>query len=178
MYPSLYFCTVCCYNYLRMLAIILLTATVGLPIGCLYLYHRFVLRTHYIFQKNDFFVPLSAAVLQFCASTIPYMFLDTRPANFLHHAIGGGVAVAIITLYFQSRVWPGQHWFVTGLFVFAVVNILGNANEVLELVAELITGFAYIADKLDTNIDIVANNVGAGVGFFVAIMFNRLRKIR
>jgi hypothetical protein len=161
-----------------MLAIILLTATVGLPIGCLYLYHRFVLRTQYEFQKNDFFVPLGAAVLQFCASTIPYLFLNTTPANFLHHAIGGGVAVSIIALYFQSRVWPGQHWFVKGLFVFAVVNILGNANEVLELVAELLTGFAYIANKLDTNIDIVANNVGAGVGFFLALALNRIRNTK
>lgn len=158
-----------------MLAIILLTATVGLPVGCLYLYYRFVLRTKYKFKKSDFFVPLSAAVLQFCASTIPYLFLDRLPANFLHHAIGGGVAVAIIALYFQSRVWPNQHWFVKGLFVFAVVNILGNANEVLELVAELLTGVVYISNKLDTNIDLVANNVGAAFGFIVVLTINRIR---
>ena len=159
-----------------MLAIVLLTATVGLPIVCLYLYHRLVLHTEYEFKKSDFFVPLSAALLQFCASTIPYLFLDRLPANFLHHAIGGGVAVAIIALYFQSRVWPNQHWFVRGLFVLAVVNILGNANEVLELVAELITGVVYIANKLDTNIDLVANNVGAGVGFLLIMILSRIRK--
>lgn len=161
-----------------MLAIILLTATVGLPIGCLYIYHRWVLRTKYVFKKNDFLVPFSAAVLQFLASTVPYWFLSRLPANFLHHSVGGGVAVAIIALYFQSRIWPGQHWFVRGLFVFAVVNILGNANEVLELAAELLTGVAYVANKLDTNIDIVANNVGAAVGFFLILGINRIRNTK
>jgi hypothetical protein len=159
-----------------MLAIILLTATAGLPIVCLYFYHRFVLNSPYKFKKSDIFVPLGAAALQFCASTIPYVFLDTLPANFLHHAIGGGVAVAIMTLYFQCRIWPRQHWIVSGLLVLAVVNILGNANEILELAAELATGVVYIANKFDTNIDLVANNVGAATGFMAVILFRNMWK--
>ena len=160
------------------LEIILFSATVGLPLGALYAYHRLVLKKQYQFKKTDLLVPLSAGVLQLLAANIPYLFLERLPANFLHHAIGGGVVVAIIALYFQSRVWPHQTWTIQACFVLAVVNILGNANEILELAAELATGTIYIANKFDTNIDLVANNLGAAVGFGIIMLLRQLKKAK
>lgn len=161
-----------------MLAIILLTATAGLPIAVIYLYEVYVLRRSYSFRQNDLLVPLGAAGLQFIASTTPYLFLERLPANFLHHAIGGGVAVAIMTLYVQRRLRPHLELWKQLLIVIAVANVLGNANEVLELVAELITGIAYITNKLDTNIDIVANNVGAVIGLVIITLLFSGKKAR
>jgi VanZ family protein len=51
-------------------------------------------------------------------------------------------------------------------------------NEIAELFAELLTGRVYISTKLDTNIDLVANNVGALLGFLVVLGVLQIYKRR
>ncbi len=150
-----------------MLGIILLIATAGLPIAVIFWYETTISKHGYRWQRDDLLVPGVAAVVQFVASTVPYHFLARLPANFLHHSVGGGVAVAIMTMYVMSRLWPGLVWWKQLLVLFSAVNILGNINEIAELVGELTTNHIYISTKIDTNIDLVANNVGALVGFLL-----------
>lgn len=159
-----------------MLSVILLSATIGLPPATIYLYKRFVLHKPYVYQKNDLLVPLLAAIIQFLASTVPYYFLGYVSANFLHHAIGGGVAVAVMTQYVVYRLWPQLAFWQKGFAVLAAANILGNANEILELAADLLTDTYVISSRLDTNIDLVANNLGALVGFILILAAQRFIK--
>ncbi|MFO0970796.1 MAG: hypothetical protein U0520_00380 [Candidatus Saccharimonadales bacterium] len=162
-----------------MLGIILLIATAGLPLVVIYWYQTCILKSGYSWRRNDLLVPLLAAGVQFAASTIPYYFLDRLPANFLHHAIGGGVVVAIMTAYVISRLWPRLILWPRFFLLFSVVNILGNVNEIAELIGELTTRHVYISTKLDTNIDLVANNVGAFVGFLcILLILNVMAKRR
>jgi len=161
-----------------MLGIVLLIATAGLPLVVIYWYQTYILKNGYSWRRNDLLVPLLAAGVQFAASTIPYYFLDRLPANFLHHAIGGGVAVAIMTAYVTRRLWPKLPLWQRFLLLFSAVNILGNVNEIAELFAELLTGRVYISTKLDTNIDLVANNVGAVLGFLVVLGVLQIYKRR
>lgn len=159
-----------------MLEIILLIATAGLPLAVIYWYQTCILKSGYSWRRNDLLVPLLAAGVQLAASTIPYYFLDRLPANFLHHAIGGGVAVAIMTAYVIGRLWPKLLLWQQFVFLFSTVNILGNVNEIAELIGELATHTVYISTKLDTNIDLVANNVGVLLGFLVILGVSRVYK--
>lgn len=148
-----------------MLALILLTATLGLPLAFLYGYYHIVLKKAYQPVASDIFILGLAGSLQLLFARAQYNFLNYIPANFLHHAVGGGVVVMLMCWVVQRRAWPHMSLPVQFGLLIAIVNILGNANEVLELVADLVTDHYYVVSRLDTSIDLLANNVGALVGF-------------
>lgn len=160
-----------------MLGLLLLTATAGLPLAVIYWYKTYVSKQGYAWYRNDILIPLIAAVVQFLASTVPYHFLSQTAGNFLHHAIGGGVAVAIMTMYVLHRLKPALPIWQQLLVLFSTVNILGNINEIVELLAEVTTNRIYIVSKFDTNIDLVANNSGVLIGFLVIFGLLKLARL-
>lgn len=160
-----------------MLAMILLIATIGLPLAFLYGYNHFYLQQNYKLQVFDVVALSVAGSLQLAFAHWQYSYLSYIPANFLHHAIGGGFVVAIMWWVVQRRLWPTMLWPIRLVLLVAIVNVLGNANEVLELLAELLTGKHYAVSRLDTMIDIVANNTGALVGFAGLTMLNKFVKV-
>ncbi len=92
--------------------------------------------------------------------------------NFLQHAIGGGVACGLITFYlyanFVTQLPILKDWRVKLIAVFAIVSMLGVANEIIELSLDLLNFSQYSRDRFDTWIDLLANTTGAYTAFYLS----------
>lgn len=108
---------------------------------------------------------------------LPKEVLENRQVNFLQHAIGGGVAVGFVAIYFirsLSSVQPLLKKFPFQiLFVYALVSMMGVANEVLEFLLDLAKVGIFSSDRYDTWFDLVANTSGAFLVFLIYKIFKR-----
>jgi hypothetical protein len=97
--------------------------------------------------------------------------------NFLQHSIGGGVAVGLICYYlyqnFKFRLPWLKDWRIKLIFLVGIISIFGVANEVVELILDLLNFSQYSRDRFDTWIDLVANTSGALVSFYASLKFNK-----
>lgn len=162
-----------------MYGLFLFSMTVLLPIVFLAIYHKLVLKKPYRPKATDIAWIVLAGLLQLANSWLPYWLIENRVvANFIHHAVGGGVVVVILWQVVKRRLWPNMPWKIQFLYLIAVVNVLGNGNEIAELVADTISTHAYSSSQFDTWYDIVANNLGMVVGFCLLVIFSKLRAKR
>jgi hypothetical protein len=96
--------------------------------------------------------------------------------NFLQHSIGGGVACGLITFYlyanFVKQLPILKDWRIRAIGVFAIVSMLGVANEIIELSLDLLKFGQYSRDRFDTWIDLVANTTGAYTGFYLSYVIS------
>lgn len=134
-----------------------------------------------------------AKILPYIAASLPaiytifyevYLQLYGKPSlnlevflNFLQHSIGGGVAVGLICYYlyqnFKTQIPWLSDWRIKLIFLIGIVSIFGVANEIVELILDLLNFSQYSRDRFDTWIDLVANTFGALVSFYAAL---RLRE--
>ncbi len=101
---------------------------------------------------------------------VPKEIIEFRQINFLQHAVGGGVAVGFISIYFiknfRERFPVFNNFFFQLIFVFALVSMLGVANELLEFLLDYLGIGIFSADRYDTWFDLLANTSGA-LGVFL-----------
>lgn len=100
--------------------------------------------------------------------------------NFLQHSIGGGVAVGLICFYlyqnFKKQLPWLKDWRIKLIFLLGIVSIFGVANEIIELILDLLNFSQYSRDRFDTWIDLVANTTGALMAFYLSNMAYRSNK--
>lgn len=100
--------------------------------------------------------------------------------NFLQHSIGGGVAVGLICFYlyenFKAQIPWLKDWRIKLIFLLGIVSIFGVANEIIELLMDLMNFSEYSRDRYDTWIDLVANTTGALAAFYLSGRIYRLKK--
>lgn len=103
---------------------------------------------------------------------VPKEMVHLREVNFIQHAVGGGVAVGFVFIYFVKSLkdkapllnkFPFQ---IIGLY--ALVCMLGVTNELLEFLLDYLGVGIFSADRYDTWFDLVANTTGA---FSVFILY-------
>lgn len=102
---------------------------------------------------------------------IPKEILEFRSTNFIQHAVGGGVAVGFVSIYFIKNFrekFPFlDNFLLQIIFVFSIVSMLGVLNELLEFLLDYLGIGIFSADRYDTWFDLLANTTGA-IGVFVA----------
>ena len=122
---------------------------------------------------------------------IPKELQDIRQVNFLQHAIGGGVAIGFISLYFISifkekiPLWqdsvkhsnPVFLFILEAVFVYALVCIFGVANEMLEFLLDHLGIGIFSADRYDTWYDLLANTSGAAMVFIVYKLYSFVKSV-
>lgn len=106
---------------------------------------------------------------------LPKEILGTRSVNFIQHAVGGGVAVGFVSIYFihsfrhildYLNKFPVQL-----IFVYALVSMFGVANEILEFTLDFFKIGIFSSDRYDTWFDMVANTMGAISIFLIYKIF-------
>lgn len=109
---------------------------------------------------------------------LPRELLHTREINFLQHAVGGGVAVGFVAIYFLKTLRDHlpflKNFFVQFVFVFALVSSMGVVNELLEFALDFFKIGIFSSDRYDTWFDIVANTSGAMLIFLLYKIVNRV----
>lgn len=123
------------------------------------------------FDANVLYL-LLAATLPLIWVFVPDEIIENRAVNFLQHSLGGGVAVGLVSVYFIKTLkeeFKMLNAFVVQVFVFyALVSMLGVANELLEFFLDYFNLGVFSADRYDTWYDLLANSLGA---MFVFIMY-------
>lgn len=96
---------------------------------------------------------------------VPKELNDLREINFLQHAIGGGVAIGFVSLYFISVLKEKmpllRNLIIQAVFVYFLVSAFGVANELLEFALDYLGIGIFSADRYDVWFDLVANTLGA-----------------
>jgi hypothetical protein len=109
---------------------------------------------------------------------VPKEIIHLRNINFIQHAVGGGVAVCFISIYLIKNLkekFPLLNNFLVQLvLVYALVSMLGVANELLEFLLDYLKVGIFSADRYDTWFDLLANSLGA-LGLFIT--YSTLRKL-
>lgn len=109
---------------------------------------------------------------------VPKEIIHLRNINFIQHAVGGGVAVSFISIYLIKNLkekFPLLNNFLVQLIlVYALVSMLGVANELLEFLLDYLKVGIFSADRYDTWFDLLANTIGA-IGLFT--IYSALRKL-
>lgn len=109
----------------------------------------------------------AASALYMISWFLPQPLIEGQNTQFTTHLVGGGCFTACIWTYLRSR-WPYRiPWLLQSISLFALVSMLGVANELFELgISQL--GILAI-DPSDTWWDLLANTLGA-FGLGTAIM--------
>lgn len=95
---------------------------------------------------------------------LPSPYINGVDTSFTTHFIGGGIFTGMLWYYLKMSLNWKAHWLLEAFSLFALVSVLGVANELLEVVLYL---FGRMPNGIsDTSWDIVSNTLGAGV-FFV-----------
>lgn len=81
------------------------------------------------------------------------------------HFLGGGVYTALLWVYVIRRLEWRKPWYIEIASLYALVSMLGVANEIFELVVVKL-GLAGLS-LTDTSIDLLVNTVGAGFGYIL-----------
>lgn len=117
-----------------------------------------------------------ASILPLIWIFLPKEVLTMREVNFIQHAVGGGVAVGFVAIYFiknfRERFSVFNNILFQLLFVYALVSMLGVGNELLEFLLDYLDIGIFSADRYDTWFDLLANSTGA-LGVFICWALGR-----
>jgi hypothetical protein len=91
--------------------------------------------------------------------------------NFLLHVIGGGFTCSIVFEYLNVNLRILLSWKWQLILLILVTSAFSVANEVFEMGLEYFANQKIILDNWDTWRDILANIVGAGIGFLLIKYF-------
>jgi hypothetical protein len=125
-----------------------------------------------VYKDSHTFKPDLSLLYLVIAACLPliWMFLSKellhmREVNFLQHAVGGGVAVGLVTMYLVQNLqgaFPAlKNYLVQLILLYALVSMLGVGNEVLEFSFDYLGVGVFSADRYDTWFDLLANTTGA-----------------
>lgn len=108
---------------------------------------------------------------------LPRELLSLREVNFIQHAVGGGVAVGFVSIYFiqnfKERFSVFQYFPFQILFVYALVSMFGAANELLEFLLDWLKIGIFSSDRYDTWYDLLANTSGAFAIYLVMYVVHK-----
>lgn len=135
-----------------------------------------------VWDKRIRFLLYAAAIPFLWYLLVPKELNDIRYINFLQHAVGGGVAVGFVSLYFISVFREKFHsvivwnsFFFQAVFVYMCVSAFGVANEILEFLLDFVGIGIFSADRYDVWFDLTANTIGS---FTVFIVYSTLKKVQ
>jgi hypothetical protein len=120
-------------------------------------------------------VGIGVMVSMIAIITIRFLPSYGRGENFIEHAIGGGVPSAFMLAALLTATKHRFTWLQELALLFFFVSGTGSLNELLEFLGDELTAFQFSIDRFDTWYDILANSLGALVGW-VAIKAARLLK--
>jgi hypothetical protein len=99
--------------------------------------------------------------------------LNTGYSNFLLHFFGGGVVSVLWWRYFNTHFLLARTWLQDFMYVWALVCMMGVANELFEFFLDSTLGYQFSFDRYDTWWDLVANSLGAIVGWVSTYSFEK-----
>lgn len=135
-----------------------------------------IARTFAPTKKATWYLPVTAGVLFLLSFRLPEIPITSQTSTFTQHAVGGGVYCALLFVYFaQLFRWDWSHS-TTAIILFAWVSAFGAANELLELLLNQL-GVARI-NLSDTNWDILANTMGAFIGYYGLMLMQHYQASR
>jgi hypothetical protein len=91
--------------------------------------------------------------------------------NFLLHLVGGGFTCAIVFEYLNINLKVLLSWKWQLILLLLVTSVFSIANEVFEMGLEYFANQKIVLDNWDTWRDILANLIGAGIGFLLIKYF-------
>jgi hypothetical protein len=103
---------------------------------------------------------VAALAVQVLANIV-CLVIGGKAGNFLLHAVGGGMASALLFIYLKKTYVLKFSWRVELVALFAFVSALGVLNELAEYAYELLGLGILSFDSHDTWRDFVANTSGA-----------------
>ncbi len=116
-----------------------------------------------------------SAFLYFISWYLPSPLIDGRDTSFITHLVGGGLFSGFVWLYLKQVLNWRSSWIVEAISLFALVSMLGVANELFELV--LVRQGIVNLHLSDTSWDLLANTIGVvlfWVGYRVIRSGNRI----
>lgn len=121
-------------------------------------------------------LPYLASALFLVAFLIPDIHISNETNTFQQHFVGGGLYSLCLYLYFKQAF----KWRFTGpleiIVLFAWTSAFGVANELLEF---SLVKLQFVSMNLtDSDWDLVANSLGALVGYLVYLILNKTRSKR
>lgn len=136
-----------------------------------------------VLDKRIRYLVYAAALPMLWHLLVPRELNDIRYINFLQHAVGGGVSVGFVTLYFISifqekfeSVLLWGNFIFQMVFVYMCVSAFGVGNELLEFVLDWAGIGIFSADRYDVWFDLTANSLGAFTVFIVWKIFGMIKK--
>lgn len=107
----------------------------------------------------------AACTLYIASWWLPSPLIYGHDTSFTTHFLGGGVFTGMLWYYLKMSLNWQVYWLLEALSLFALVSMLGVANELLEIVLYL---FGRMPNGIsDTSWDLLANTLGALV-FYIA----------
>lgn len=120
------------------------------------------------------FLPVIAAALFLVSYSLPNPIFVDQTNTFVQHFVGGGLYTACLYVYFSSVFKWRFSVPISLLLLFGWVSAFGAANELFEL---LLNQLAMTNINLrDTNWDILANTLGAFVGYGLLRALSAIRR--
>ena len=153
--------------------LLLVTGTIAFPLGVEWVFNRRRALHH------DHLLLLIATVIATGAILATNSHsLTNRNVNFIEHFAGGGVPSALMYLYLCRSFRLRFNWLqsLAGLFFF--VSATGVLNELLEFVLDQTTSGVYSSDRWDTWYDLLANSLGALLGWLIWKLLASVRTIK
>ena len=95
---------------------------------------------------------------------LPSPYIEGRDTAFITHFIGGGIFSGLVWVYLKRSFGWSTHWLIEIISLFALVSVLGVANELFEVVLYIFGKMPYGIS--DTSWDLLANTLGV-VLFYV-----------
>jgi hypothetical protein len=111
-----------------------------------------------------------AAFLQFTISVI-YSYNYSQKMNFVMHAVGGGVACALMFQHIKAQMKWKFTRFQELMFLLAFVSVFGVINELAEFSLDTLGFGRFSIDRIDTWLDLLANSSGALIGHLFILGF-------
>lgn len=133
-----------------------------------------------VWDKRIRFLVYAAVLPVLWYLLVPKELNDIRYVNFLQHAIGGGVSVGFVTLYFTSvfreKFYLMEMFIFQAVFVYMCVSAFGVANELLEFLLDWAGIGIFSADRYDVWFDLTANTTGAFLVFLSYRLFSIIKR--
>ncbi len=120
------------------------------------------------FQKSYDWLPVVAAFLFIAAWFIPDVHLSSETTTFQQHFVGGGVYSACLYVYFKKLLGWKMSLVPSLVVLLAWTSAFGVANELIEFALTKLR-LATIGTG-DTDWDLLANTLGAAVGYILLIV--------